>query len=185
MCCLTWLHGAPIDDSILFTFPGLLIKDLQILYASFCFWVHIGGGKIKKARVQLVFLALPKPYLYTDHDNLTYNKHLSTLPLHQFCWISNIHFKLKCFSLGCTPLHWAAIRGNLESCTVLVQAGKKEDLMVQDNTGLTPAQLAADKNHRQVAFFLVSAMNIHHFLFIIHENPSSFPRFHHTVNVAF
>jgi hypothetical protein len=51
MCCLTWLHGAPIDDSILFTFPGLLIKDLQILYASFCFWVHIGGGKIKKARV--------------------------------------------------------------------------------------------------------------------------------------
>ncbi|XP_066317993.1 protein S-acyltransferase 24-like isoform X2 [Miscanthus floridulus] len=55
---------------------------------------------------------------------------------------------------GCTPLHWAAIRGNLESCTVLVQAGKKEDLTVQDNTGLTPAQLAADKNHRQVAFFL-------------------------------
>lgn len=57
--------------------------------------------------------------------------------------------------LGCTPLHWAAIRGNLEACTVLVQAGKKEDLMVTDNTGLTPAQLAADKNHRQVAFFLV------------------------------
>lgn len=57
--------------------------------------------------------------------------------------------------LGCTPLHWAAIRGNLEACTVLVQAGKKEDLMVTDNTGLTPAQLASDKNHRQVAFFLV------------------------------
>ncbi|KAL0403861.1 UNVERIFIED_CONTAM: protein S-acyltransferase 24 [Sesamum radiatum] len=56
---------------------------------------------------------------------------------------------------GCTPLHWAAIRGNLEACTVLVQAGKKDDLMVTDNTGLTPAQLAADKNHRQVAFFLV------------------------------
>ncbi|KAE7997649.1 hypothetical protein FH972_002264 [Carpinus fangiana] len=56
---------------------------------------------------------------------------------------------------GCTPLHWAAIRGNLEACTVLVQAGKKEDLMVTDNTGLTPAQLASDKNHRQVAFFLV------------------------------
>lgn len=52
-------------------------------------------------------------------------------------------------------MHWAAIRGNLEACTVLVQAGKKEDLMVTDNTGLTPAQLAADKNHRQVAFFLV------------------------------
>ncbi|RVX05192.1 Protein S-acyltransferase 24 [Vitis vinifera] len=56
---------------------------------------------------------------------------------------------------GCTPLHWAAIRGNLEACTVLVQAGKKEDLMMTDNTGLTPAQLASDKNHRQVAFFLV------------------------------
>ncbi|KAK6135502.1 hypothetical protein DH2020_030755 [Rehmannia glutinosa] len=62
--------------------------------------------------------------------------------------------KLKC-PFCCTPLHWAAIRGNLEACTVLVQAGKKEDLMVTDNTGLTPAQLAADKNHRQVAFFLV------------------------------
>uniref|UniRef100_A0A2N9J8A1 S-acyltransferase n=1 Tax=Fagus sylvatica TaxID=28930 RepID=A0A2N9J8A1_FAGSY len=57
---------------------------------------------------------------------------------------------------GCTPLHWAAIRGNLEACTVLVQAGKKEDLMVADNTGLTPAQLASDKSHRQVAFFLVA-----------------------------
>ncbi|XP_042050864.1 protein S-acyltransferase 24-like [Salvia splendens] len=55
---------------------------------------------------------------------------------------------------GCTPLHWAAIRGNLEACTVLVMAGKKEDLMVTENTGLTPAQLAADKSHRQVAFFL-------------------------------
>ncbi|KAK4481944.1 hypothetical protein RD792_012857 [Penstemon davidsonii] len=57
---------------------------------------------------------------------------------------------------GCTPLHWASIRGNLEACTVLVQAGKKEDLIITDNTGLTPAQLAADKNHRQVAFFLVA-----------------------------
>lgn len=67
-------------------------------------------------------------------------------------------YLLPCFLLvilGCTPLHWAAIRGNLEACTVLVQAGKKEDLMVTDNTGLTPAQLASDKNHRQVAFFLV------------------------------
>ncbi|KAK6156547.1 hypothetical protein DH2020_010795 [Rehmannia glutinosa] len=64
--------------------------------------------------------------------------------------------KLKC-PFCCTPLHWAAIRGNLEACTVLVQAGKKEDLMVTDNTGLTPAQLAADKNHRQVAFFLVAS----------------------------
>lgn len=61
---------------------------------------------------------------------------------------------------GCTPLHWAAIRGNLEACTVLVQAGKKEDLMLTDNTGLTPAQLAADKNHRQVAFFLGNARRL-------------------------
>ncbi|XP_011017904.1 PREDICTED: protein S-acyltransferase 24-like [Populus euphratica] len=61
---------------------------------------------------------------------------------------------------GCTPLHWAAIRGNLEACTVLVQAGKKEDLMVTDNTGLTPAQLASDKNHQQVAFFLGNARRL-------------------------
>ncbi|KAE9601770.1 putative protein S-acyltransferase [Lupinus albus] len=61
---------------------------------------------------------------------------------------------------GCTPLHWAAIRGNLEACTVLVQAGKKEDLMVTDNTGLTPAQLASDKNHRQAAFFLGNARRL-------------------------
>ncbi|KAF3569372.1 hypothetical protein DY000_02018358 [Brassica cretica] len=61
---------------------------------------------------------------------------------------------------GCTPLHWAAIRGNLEACTVLVQAGKKEDLMITDNTGLTPAQLAAEKNHRQVSFFLGNARRL-------------------------
>ncbi|CAI0629487.1 unnamed protein product [Linum tenue] len=61
---------------------------------------------------------------------------------------------------GCTPLHWAAIRGNLEACTVLVQAGKKEDLVITDNTGLTPAQLASDKNHRQVAFFLGNARRL-------------------------
>ncbi|KAK9149562.1 hypothetical protein Scep_008319 [Stephania cephalantha] len=62
---------------------------------------------------------------------------------------------------GCTPLHWAAIRGNLEACTVLVQAGKKEDLMVTDNTGFTPAQLASDKNYRQVAFFLGNARRLY------------------------
>ncbi|WCJ29949.1 Ankyrin repeat family protein with DHHC zinc finger domain [Euphorbia peplus] len=61
---------------------------------------------------------------------------------------------------GCTPLHWAAIKGNLEACTVLVQAGKREDLVVTDNTGLTPAQLASDKNHRQVAFFLGNASRL-------------------------
>ncbi|KAF6140343.1 hypothetical protein GIB67_011362 [Kingdonia uniflora] len=62
---------------------------------------------------------------------------------------------------GCIPLHWAAIRGNLEACTVLVQAGKKEDLAVTDNTGFTPAQLASDKNHRQVAFFLGNARRVY------------------------
>ncbi|PKI66750.1 hypothetical protein CRG98_012945 [Punica granatum] len=61
---------------------------------------------------------------------------------------------------GCTPLHWAAIKGNLEACTVLVQAGKKEDLMLTESTGLTPAQLASEKNHRQVAFFLGNARRL-------------------------
>ncbi|KAE8654504.1 Protein S-acyltransferase 24 [Hibiscus syriacus] len=61
---------------------------------------------------------------------------------------------------GCTPLHWAAIKGNLEACTVFVQAGKMEDLMVTDNSGLTPAQLASEKNHRQVAFFLGNARRL-------------------------
>ncbi|KAK4369249.1 hypothetical protein RND71_013041 [Anisodus tanguticus] len=61
----------------------------------------------------------------------------------------------------CTPLHWAASRGHLEACTVLVQAGKKEDLIMTDNTGLTPAQLASDKNHRQVAFFLGNARRLY------------------------
>lgn len=41
---------------------------------------------------------------------------------------------------------------------MLVQAGKKEDLTVTDKTGLTPAQLASEKNHRQVAFFLVGIL---------------------------
>nr|CAB3468532.1 unnamed protein product [Digitaria exilis]CAB3470980.1 unnamed protein product [Digitaria exilis] len=39
--------------------------------------------------------------------------------------------------------------------------GKKDDLMVKDKTGLTPAQLAADKNHRQVAFFLDNARRVY------------------------
>ena len=56
---------------------------------------------------------------------------------------------------GCTPLHWAALRGNLEACTVLVHAGTKQELMVKDNAGFTPVQLAADKGHRHVAIFLV------------------------------
>ncbi|XP_057976835.1 probable protein S-acyltransferase 23 [Malania oleifera] len=62
---------------------------------------------------------------------------------------------------GCTPLHWAAIRGNVEACTVLVHAGTKEELTVKDNAGFTPVQLASDKGHRHVAFFLSNAQRQH------------------------
>lgn len=57
--------------------------------------------------------------------------------------------------LGCTPLHWAALRGNIEACTVLVHAGTKKELTVKDKAGFTPVQLASDKGHRHVALFLV------------------------------
>ncbi|XP_054793452.1 probable protein S-acyltransferase 23 [Prosopis cineraria] len=55
---------------------------------------------------------------------------------------------------GCTPLHWAATRGNAEACTVLVHSGTKKELVVKDKAGFTPVQLAHDKGHRHVAFFL-------------------------------
>uniref|UniRef100_M8CE30 S-acyltransferase n=1 Tax=Aegilops tauschii TaxID=37682 RepID=M8CE30_AEGTA len=87
---------------------------------------------------------------YKPSYHLKMNHESMNSPYYWFLW-----------ELGCTPLHWAAIRGNMESCTVLVQVGKKEDLMVQDNTGLTPAQLAADKSHRQVAFYLGNARKVH------------------------
>ncbi|KAG9439884.1 hypothetical protein H6P81_020049 [Aristolochia fimbriata] len=58
---------------------------------------------------------------------------------------------------GCTPLHWAAISGNMDACTILVHAGTKEELLLKDNAGFTPAQLASDKGHRHVAFFLLNA----------------------------
>lgn len=57
--------------------------------------------------------------------------------------------------IGCTPLHWAALRGNAEACTVLVHAATKKELMVKDNAGFTPVQLAYDRGHRHVALFLV------------------------------
>lgn len=57
--------------------------------------------------------------------------------------------------LGCTPLHWAALRGNVEACTVLVYAGTKQELTVKDNAGFTPVQIASDKGHQRVALFLV------------------------------
>ncbi|KAK6945895.1 Ankyrin repeat [Dillenia turbinata] len=62
---------------------------------------------------------------------------------------------------GCTPLHWAALTGNMEACTLLAHAGSKQNLMMKDNHGFTPAQLATDKGHRQVAFFLSNAQQAH------------------------
>ncbi|CAJ1936198.1 unnamed protein product [Sphenostylis stenocarpa] len=62
---------------------------------------------------------------------------------------------------GCTPLHWAALRGNAEACAVLVHAGTKEELMVKDNAGHTPVQLAYDKGHRHVAPFLSNQQRAH------------------------
>ncbi|XP_061336393.1 probable protein S-acyltransferase 23 isoform X2 [Gastrolobium bilobum] len=62
---------------------------------------------------------------------------------------------------GCTPLHWAALRGNAEACAVLVHAGTKEELMVKDNAGFTPVQLAYDKGHRHVAPFLSNQLRSH------------------------
>ncbi|KAK9134174.1 hypothetical protein Syun_013504 [Stephania yunnanensis] len=59
--------------------------------------------------------------------------------------------------IGCTPLHWAAIRGNAEVCTVLVHTGTKDELTVKDRAGFTPAQIASDKGHRHVAFLLTNA----------------------------
>ena len=56
---------------------------------------------------------------------------------------------------GCTPVHWAAIRGNIEACTILVHAGTKQELLVKDKAGFTPVQIASDKGHRQIALFLV------------------------------
>lgn len=58
---------------------------------------------------------------------------------------------------GCTPLHWAALRGNAEACTLLVHAGTKEELTIKDNAGLTPAELASDKGHPQIALILSNA----------------------------
>ncbi|KAK1300060.1 putative S-acyltransferase [Acorus calamus] len=62
---------------------------------------------------------------------------------------------------GCTPLHWAALRGNVEACTVLVHAGTKQELMVKDKAGFIPAQLAFDKGHRHVAYFLSNVTRKH------------------------
>ncbi|MCH88642.1 putative S-acyltransferase, partial [Trifolium medium] len=68
--------------------------------------------------------------------------------------------------LGCTPLHWAALRGHSEACAVLVHAGTKEELTVKDNAGFTPVQLAFDKGHRHVAPFLVRTIVLIRPLFV-------------------
>ncbi|CAN6458872.1 unnamed protein product [Victoria cruziana] len=63
---------------------------------------------------------------------------------------------------GCTPLHWAAIRGNVEACMMLAHAGSEQNLLITDNAGFTPSRLASDKGHRHVAFFLSNAHKMHH-----------------------
>ncbi|CAM8946677.1 unnamed protein product [Rhodiola kirilowii] len=63
--------------------------------------------------------------------------------------------------IGCTPLHWAAIRGDMEVCTILVHAGNKEELMVKDKAGFTPTQLASDKGYRHIALLLSKAERAH------------------------
>lgn len=57
--------------------------------------------------------------------------------------------------VGCTPLHWAVLRGNVEACNVLVHSGTKQELAVKDKTGCTPAKIASDKGYRQIALLLV------------------------------
>ena len=49
---------------------------------------------------------------------------------------------------GCTPLHWAAIKGAGEACQLLLQGGSGSLLTAKDVTGSTPPQLAAQKGHR-------------------------------------
>ncbi|KAK8522320.1 hypothetical protein V6N12_056033 [Hibiscus sabdariffa] len=58
---------------------------------------------------------------------------------------------------GCTPLHWAALRGNVEACVILVHAGTKKELAVKDKAGNTPIKLASDKGHQQIARLLSKA----------------------------
>ncbi|GJW17375.1 probable protein S-acyltransferase 23 [Tanacetum coccineum] len=62
---------------------------------------------------------------------------------------------------GCTPLHWAALRGHVEPCVVLLHAGTKEELMVKDTAGFTPAQIAADRGHRHISLILSNALRAH------------------------
>ena len=57
---------------------------------------------------------------------------------------------------GCTPLHWAAIRGKSEAAHILAQAGGASALEARDTEGSTPAQLATEKGHKSLGFFLAN-----------------------------
>lgn len=94
------------------------------------------------------------------------------------CFGNCVHICSRCDDVeypmkGCTPLHWAAIRGHVEACTVLVHAGTKQELMVKDNAGFTPVQLASDKGHRHVAPFLVRNFVLVLPLFNVHVEKNS------------
>ncbi len=62
---------------------------------------------------------------------------------------------------GCTPLHWAAIKGAGEACQLLLQGGAGSLLTTKDVTGSTPPQLAAQKGHRYVSHQHSTAAVIH------------------------
>ena len=57
---------------------------------------------------------------------------------------------------GCTPLHWAAIRGKSEAAHILAQAGGASAQEARDTEGSTPAQLATEKGHKSLGFFLAN-----------------------------
>lgn len=65
-------------------------------------------------------------------------------------------------------MHWAAIGGNIEACTVLAQAGTMEDLMVTDKSGCTPKQLASDNGHKRLVILFVSTRWILQMLYTIY-----------------
>eukprot|EP00899_Mesostigma_viride_P020891 jgi/Mesvir1/28803/Mv15840-RA.2 len=58
---------------------------------------------------------------------------------------------------GCTSLHWAALRGNSEAAILLAQAAGPELIRMEDGTGCTPAQLAAERGHHHIARMLQAA----------------------------
>lgn len=66
-------------------------------------------------------------------------------------------------------MHWAALTGNVEACSVLAHSGLKVELTVKDKAGKTPVQLASDKGHRHIALFLVCKFigNFSQFNFIL------------------